>query len=411
MESLTAHYRLLLGLDDAWKVSDVNLDLEAKRVSIELLFVGNGVSCPECGEACSLKDHAPQRTWRHLDTMQFETLLTARVPRSECAKCGVKTIKVPWADKHSRFTLLFEAFAIDVLQSSRSVSSGAALLGLGWDAVHGIMKRAVVRGLSTRELDDLKTLGIDEKSFRRGQDYVSVMTDPKQSRVLEVVPGRTEEAANELWNCLSDAQKQQIKAVSIDMWQAFENSVKSNAPQAEVVYDKFHIAKYLNEAVDKVRRAENKELKQEGDERLMRSKYLWLTTPANLEGARAERFATLQKQQLKTTRAWGIKDYFQWFWLEEDKESGKAFFDHWYSGAIRSRLEPIKKVAKMLKGRINNILTWFKHRITNATSEGFNSRIQNIKSNARGFRNFDNYRTRILFFCGKLNLKPPTPTH
>lgn len=411
MESLAAHYRLLLGLDESWKVSDVDLDVAAKRVSIELLFVGQQVCCPECGEACALKDHAPQRTWRHLDTMQFETRLTARVPRSECSACGVKTIQVPWADRHSRFTLLFEAFAIDVLQCSRSVSAGAALLGLGWDAVHGIMQRAVQRGLSTRELDELQTLGIDEKSFGRGQDYVSVMTDSEESRVLEVVPGRTEEAANELWKCLSAEQKQQIKAVSIDMWQAFENSVLAHAPQAKIVYDKFHIAKHLNEAVDQVRRAENKTLKQEGDERLVGSKYLWLTTPTHLNDARAERFAALQKQQLKTSRAWGLKDYFQWFWLEEDSGSGKAFFDHWYGWAIRSRLEPIKKVAKMLKGRLKNILTWFEHRITNATSEGFNSRIQNIKSNARGFQNFDNYRNRILFFCGKLSLKPKIPTH
>lgn len=411
MTSLSAHYRLLLGLDESWSVSDVDLDVSGKRVSIELDFVGNSVDCAECGDVCPLKDHAPTRKWRHLDTMQFETILTARIPRSDCAKCGAKTIAVPWADKHSRFTLLFEAFVIDVLQCSSSVSAAATLLGLGWDAVHRIMQRAVERGLSTRELDEIQTLGIDEKSFGRGHDYVSVMTDSEQSRVLEVVPGRTEEAANELWNCLSDEQKQQIKAVSIDMWQAYENSVVSNAPQAEIVYDKFHIAKYLNEAVDQVRRAENKAMKQEGDKRLVGSKYLWLTNPEKLSEAREERFDELQKQTLKTSRAWGIKEFFGSFWLEETRESGEAFFDRWYSWAIRSRLSPIKKVAKMLKGRLKNILTWFEHPISNATSEGFNSRIQNLKSNARGFRNFNNYRTRILFFCGKLNLKPNRPTH
>lgn len=322
MTSLPEHYRLLLGLDDSWSVSDIDLDVSGKRVSLELEFVGSSVNCAECGDLCTLKDHAPIRKWRHLDTMQFETILTARIPRSDCTKCGVKNIAVPWAEKHSRFTLLFEAFVIDVLQCSSSVSAAATLLSLGWDAVHGIMQRAVERGLSTRELDEIQTLGIDEKSFGRGHDYVSVLTDSEHSRVLEVVPGRTEEAANELWNCLSDEQKQQIKAVSIDMWQAYENSVLTNAPAAEIVYDKFHIAKYLNEAVDQVRRAENKALKQAGDKRLVGSKYLWLTNPEKLTEASEERFDELQKQTLKTSRAWGIKEFFGLFWLERTKETG-----------------------------------------------------------------------------------------
>jgi transposase len=406
MRSLTGHYGALLGLDESWNVTGVELSVMEKRVVISLEFVGNGVICPECSARCSLKDHAPEREWRHLDTMQFETVLKARVPRCLCATHGVKTIAVPWADKHSRFTLMFEAFAIDVLVAAGSVKAAACLLGLGWDSTHTIMERAVHRGLAARELDGIRYLGIDEKSFGRGQDYVSVMTDLEESRVLEVVPGRTEEAADLLWNPLSQEQREGLEAVSIDMWQAFENSVRSHAPQAKIVYDTFHIAKYLGEGVDKVRREEHKQLLAAGDDRLTGTRYLWLHHPENMDDPKNDELAALRKQTLKTARAWGLKDYFRWFWTSPDPKAAEKFFDDWYAWAIRSRLEPMKKVARMLKSRLANILTWFQHPISNATSEGFNSRIQAIKSNARGFRSFENYRIRILFFCGKLALKP-----
>ncbi len=410
MESLNAHYRLLLGLNDDWAVGDVDLCVPDKRVSIALAFVGDRVTCPDCGAECSLHDHAPQRRWRHLDTMQFETILTTCVPRSACESCGVKTTAVPWAGKHSRFTLMFEAFAIDVLIAAGSVQSGRALIGLSWQSAHAVMQRAVQRGLAKRDNDGLRYVGIDEKSFGHGQSYVSVMTDQQGSRVLEVVPDRTEEAADTLWNMLTKEQCESIEAVSIDMWQAYENSVETNAPQAEIVFDKFHIAKHLNEAVDKVRRAEHNELKAEGDRSLTGLRQLLLYHPENLTEERSERLSDFlgdrKRQQLRTARAWGLKDYFRWFWMYPDAASAEEFFEEWYAWAIRSRLQPVKKVARMLKRRLKNILSWFRHPISNATAEGFNSRIQSIKSNARGFRNFANYRTRILFFCGKLKLKP-----
>ena len=411
MDTLKAHYRELLGLDECWIVTEVRLDTAAKRVSIDVEFVGKSVSCPECSDVCSLKDHAPDRQCRHLDTMQFETILSARVPRSACDQCGVQTFAVRWAGKHSRFTLLFEAFAIDVLIAAGSVKSAAELLRLGWSSAHTIMQRAVERGLLVRELDGIRYVGIDEKSFGRGQDYVSVMTDPESSRVIDVVEERTEEAANTLWKSLSETQRATVEAVSIDMWQAYENSVRTHAPDADIVYDKFHIAKYLNEAVDKVRRAEHKQLSREGDDRLTGTRQLWLFHPENMDDSRNDQLAELRDQQLKTARAWAIKDYFRWFWASSDAEAATKFFADWYAWAIRSRLKPVKRVARMLKSRLANILTWFRHPISNATAEGFNSRIQSIKANAREFRNFNNYRTRILFFCGKLDLKPKQPCH
>jgi transposase len=411
MSELTEHYRVLLGLDANWRVEQVDFSLEEKKVEIRLSHIGGSLCCPECGASCPQADLAPERQWRHLDTMQFQTVIRARIPRSKCPQCGVKTIAVPWADKHSRFTLLFEAFAIGVLNASANVQRAAVLLDLDWQTTHGIMQRAVKRGLKRRSLEEVRHVGIDEKSFGRGQDYVSVMTDLDESRVLEVVKDRTQEAADALWNSLPKAQREQVLGVAMDMWQPYLASTRQHAPTAEIVHDKFHVSKHLNEAVDQVRRQENKALRAEGDERLVGSKQLWLFNPQNLSQERKKELAALKDETLKTSRAWGIKEYFRKLWDYTYTQSAAEFFEDWYSWAVRSRLKPMVKKAKMLKRHLIELLNYFRQRITNAKAEGFNSRIQSIKSAARGFQAFENYRTRILFYCGKLQLAPDGISH
>lgn len=412
MDKLTKHYGQLLGLDEFWEASQVDLDLEGKRVEIRLTHIGHTpVVCPECGAGCSIADHAPERTWRHLDTMQFETVLRAAVPRANCAQCGVKTIAVPWADKHSRFTLLFEAFSVRVLEAAHNVKRAAALLGLDWDSVHRIMERAVERGLACRRLDEVRHVGIDEKSFGRGHHYLSLLTDLSGARVLEVSEGRDQEAADRLWQSLPAEQLAQVEAAAIDMWPAYATTVATHAPQAKIVHDRFHVSKHLNEAVDQVRRQEHKVLKKSGDARLTGSKQWWLFNPENLNDDQWLKFEPLKDQELKTSRAWAIKEQFRWFWEYRYAASAQKFFDRWYGWAVRSRLPPVAKVARTLKRHLPNLLTYFRHRITNSMSEGFNSKIQTLKSAARGFRAFDNFRTRILFYCGKLELLPEEVTH
>jgi transposase len=411
MSDLTEHYRALLGLDGSWRVERVDFSLEEKKVEIVLEHRGGALGCPECGGSCSQADLAPERQWRHLDTMQFQTLIRARLPRAQCSQCGVKTVAAPWADKHSRFTLLFEAFAIEVLQACGNVQRAAALLELDWQTAHGIMQRAVQRGLARRSVEAVRHVGLDEKNFGKGQSYVSVLTDLDGSRVLEVVEDRTEEAADKLWNSLPAAQREQVRGVALDMWQPYLASTQKQAPEAEIVHDKFHVSKHLNEAVDQVRRRENKTLKAAGDERLVGSKQLWLFHPKNLSRKRKRELAALKVQTLKTGRAWAIKEHFRRFWRYVYPTSAADFFSDWYGWAVRSQLPPIVAKAKMLKRHLPHLLSYFRQPITNAISEGFNSKIQSLKSAARGFRVFDNYRTRILFYCGKLQLAPDRISH
>lgn len=410
MNDLNQHYRDLLGLNDSWSVDDVDLDLERCHLRIRLKHAGGSLTCPECGSDCPKADNAPTRTWRHLDTMQFTTEIEAAIPRCRCPDCGTKTISVAWADKHSRFTLMFEAFSIRVLQAAANVKKAAELLGLSWNAAHRIMEAAVERGLERREDEPIANVGLDEKSFGKGQDYVSIMTDIDRGRVLEVAAERTIAATNSLWQTLTAEQLASVQSVAMDMWKAFMSSTAANVPDAKIVHDKFHISKYLGEAVDKVRRAEHRELKQQGDSPLTGLRQLLLYNQENLDEDSHFEVLTIQQADLKTGRAWAIKENFRHFWTYTTRGWGKRFFDRWYSWAIRSQLDPIKKVAVMLKEHLDGLLNYFDHRVTNATSEGFNSRIQSIKSAARGFRNFANYRIRILFYCGKLSMLPE-PSH
>ena len=406
MNDLQQHYSQLLGLGTDWEVSDVSLEMESNRVLIELVYVGSQLSCPDCGADCSRADTAPKRRWRHLDTMQFETVLEAAIPRSACHKCGIKTIQIPWGGKHSRFTLMFEAFAIEVLRAAGSVNHAARLLRISWDTAHQIMARSVDRGIARREEDPIEHVGIDEKSFGKGQNYISLMVDLDRSRVIEVSQDRSESSCDQLWESLSDRQRTGIKAVATDFWQAYRNSIRKQVPHAEIVHDHFHISQYLGEAVDLVRRRENKALRKAGDDSLTGTRQLWLYNVDNLDSSEYERIEAIQQSAIKTSRAWAIKEMFRQFWeYRSDRWAGK-FFRRWYAWAIRSRLQPIKKVAVMLNKHIDGLLAYFRHRITNAKSEAFNSRVQAIKSAARGFRSFANYRIRILFYCGDLDMAP-----
>jgi transposase len=404
---LQKHYALLLGIHSPWEVNTVELKLQDQKVEIELGWqAGQRAACPVCGRDCPLHDSAPERTWRHLDTMQFTTLIRARTPRTDCPEHGVKTVKVPWAAPQGRFTLLFERFAVAVLLASASVSQACDLLDLCWESAHEIMRRAVERGLERRQLEGLKHLGMDEKSFRRGHSYVSLLTDVEQARVLEVVEERTVEAADQLWESLSAVQKQAVAAVAVDMWEPYLQSIEKQAPGAAIVHDKFHVSKYLGEAVDKVRRQEHKELLARGDETLKGPRQLWLYNPEHFSAEQRESFAALKDLQLKVAKAWAAKELFSKFWEYREVGWARRFFKEWFGWVSRSRLKPLVEVARLLQRHLDNLLTYVKHPITNAATEGLNSKIQNLKASARGFRNFANYRIRILFFCGKLSLYP-----
>ena len=401
-------FEKLLGFGPDWGVGSIELMDGGSVVELALEHRRAGrVECPGCGELFPLHDHARERKWRHLDMLQYETRIRASIPRCDYPECGVRQIEVPWATPNARFTLLFEAHAIEVLQAARSTVQACDLLKIAWSTANTIMKRGVERGLQRRKSEELEHIGMDEKSFRARHRYITSVCDLDRGRVIEVVEGRTEEKAVELLKSLSPKAQKSVKAVALDMWPAFLNAVEKVLPDASIVHDRFHISKHLNEGVNKVRAEEHKKLLLQGDDRLKGTRNLWLWNEDNLSDDQYLSFRDIKDSELKTSKAWLIKESFRFFWeLPRDEATAVEYFEEWYRHTIYSKLKPMKKIARMLKKHLGNILTWWKHRITNAVSEGLNSKIQSVKSAARGFHSFESYRTRILFFCGKLDMKP-----
>lgn len=407
MPSVHTHYEQLLGLVRPWEVSSVDLDPDNAQLRIHVSWPSHTKApCPVCEKPCSINDHREERSWRHLDTMQFQTIITCRTPRSSCPLHGVKTIHVPWAADQSRFTMLFERFAIDVIHASKSTIQAMSILHLSWDQVHRIREAAVRRGIARRTDDPLIHVGIDEKNFGKGHSYVSLLTDIDRGKVLDVVKDRTTESAREFWGMIPSQQKQTIQAVAMDMWDAFMTATQEAVPNAAIVHDKYHVATYLGKAVDAVRRKENNALAKTGNDTLKGTKYLWLTNPSNWSKEAKKTFRSFAIDEMKVGRAWSMKEAFRHFWKYAYQGSAQSFFRRWYFWVTHSKLKPVIDAAKTLKRHLTGMLAYVKHHITNAVTEGLNSKIQSIKANARGFRNFEYYRIAILFHCGKLAMYP-----
>lgn len=401
----TALYEQLLGLKAPWSVKNVVLSLADQRVVVEVVLKKGQVwADPTDTTKRAHINGWSERQWRHLDTCQFETIIKARVPQLKYSDGTVEELTVPWAERYSRVTSLMAGFVIKLLQACSTTKAVCALTRLSWSTVNAIMVSAVERGMLRRTEDQIAYLGIDEKSSERGQTYASVLTDIERSRVLDLVPERKLEAAVGLLQTLTPAQRLSVKAVAMDMWPAYMGAARRCLPQADIVHDKFHVAKYLGEAVDAVRKQEHRRLSQEGTSPLTGSKWTWLKRYHDGRSAEAISFRALNQLNLKTCRAWRIKENFTQFWTYSYKGAAKRFFTAWSNNAMRSQLEPVKKVVKMLRRHEEGLLNYSQHKISNACAEGFNSAIQLIKANARGFRNFKNYRARILFHCGKLDL-------
>lgn len=278
-------YRQVLGLEKPWTVERVDLDVAGQRVDIWVEHESATLwSCPQCGRELSCRDHAEERMWRHLDTCQFQTHLHARIPRVECPEHGVVQVRVPWAQARSRFTLLMERLVIDVLSQCATVSGACRLLGLSWDEAWGVMERAVARGRQRKQAGVIAHLGVDEKAFRKGHDYMTVVCDLEAGSVEYVAEDRTTQSLEDYWKGLGQGQLEGIESVSMDMWPAYIGATLSQVPgaQEKIVFDRFHIMQHMNAAVDTVRKQEHKELLAQDDDTLKGTLHVWRYARENL---------------------------------------------------------------------------------------------------------------------------------
>jgi len=400
-------YATLLGLKAPWEITDVELQQPPGEVHIRVALPEKTLwVCPECASAAPIHDHQ-ERRWRHLDTCQFPTIVHARVPRLKCPTHGIKQLAVPWAEAGSRFTALFEALAIDWLKHA-SVQAVAQQLRISWAEADGIMQRAVRRGLQRRTLTAPRHAGVDETSFQKRHEYVTVVSDLGRGVVVHVADNRGRAALDGFWTRLTPEQRAQVEAVAMDMWEPYVQSTREHLPSAEdkIVFDKFHIAKHLGDAVDRVRKQEQRAALAEGDPILKGTKYRWLENPKRRSWSRARAFNRLRALAPRVGRAWALRQAAMGLWSLHYPGAADRNFATWYRWARRSRLEPMRKVAAMLKRHWANIRTYFTHRITNAGAEALNAKIQSAKRRACGFRNRERFRTAIYFHCGGLDLYP-----
>ena len=316
-------------------------------------------------------------------------------------------VLVSWAQPLSRFTLLFERLAIDVLRQC-DVTGATKILRISWDEAWRIMERAVKRGRARKAPEVVRQIGVDEKSAAKGHRYLTLVCNLERGTVEHIAEERKQESLESYYRGLTKEQLAGIEAVAMDMWQPYVRATLAQVPGAseKIVFDRFHIMGYVGKAVDTVRKREHRELLAVGDETLKGSKYLWLYGWENVPQHRKAQFDTLRRNDLKVGRAWAIKESLRRLWRYVYPASADKYWKRWYFWATHSRLKPIQEAAHTLKRHIDNILTYIRHRITNAASEGLNSKIQTIKKMANGFRNMNNFKIAIYFHCGGLNLYP-----
>ena len=401
-------YKHILGVQEPWDIDRIELNHKEKRVNVWIKHPdGTRWACPECGAELTTYDHAEEREWRHLDSCAYQTYLHARIPRVNCPKDGVRQIKASWAEAKSRFTMLFERLAIDVLLQC-DVSGATRILNISWDEAWHIKERAVVRGMAKKQQQAVQHIGVDEKAIAKGHKYMTIVCDIDRGIVEHISEDRKQESLEQYYQGLTTEQKGAIKAVAMDMWDPYVAATKKHIADAEekIVYDRFHIMSHLNKAVDTVRKQEHRQLMAEDDDTLKGSKYMWLYNKENVPEHSRQEFDILRNEALKVSRAWAIKESLRELWSYVYPATAHKFWKRWYFWATHSRLEPIRAAAQILKRHITNILTYFQHRITNAVSEGLNSKIQTIKKMAYGFRNKEHFKIAIYFHCGGLDLYP-----
>jgi transposase len=370
----------VLGLQAPWRVDDVQVDKKAKTVETFVVYDGP-VHCPLCNEVGRRYDHR-ERRWRHLNLYEYQAYVVARVPRVECSEHGVHQLSVAWAESNSAFTALFECLAIALLKDM-SISAAAKMLGLSWKEVDTIMRRAVARGLQRRQRRPLRHIGIDEKSVKKRHVYFTIVTDLDRDEVIWIGRGRKRETLDMFWKTLSSEERSGIVGIAMDMHDPYVQSTLSYVLDAakKIVFDKFHVTMQLSKAVDETRRAMMRDGVEDAPG-LKKTRYLWLYAQTKLTDEQQTQLDDLRWRYIRLGIAWSQKENFAEFWKARTIMAAREFFANWAQAVRETFNEPMIAAMRTLERHLDNIVTYIQIPITNAGSEGMNSRIQSIKFRA-----------------------------
>jgi transposase len=401
-----------LGLVPPWAVQRSEFDAEAGRLDLFLDFPrGARFACPEPGcpqQRCPVHD-SEDKTWRHLDFFQYHAYLHARVPRVRCLQHGVRQVAVSWARPGSGFALLFEALLI-TFSAAMAVRKVAEFTGEQDTRIWRVLEHYVTRERAKLDFSGVQRVGVDETAAARGQEYVSVFMDPGSRRVLFATPGRDGATVKAFAEDLKahGGYPEAVGDVTCDMSIAFIAGVRDYLSNADITFDRFHIMKQLGEAVDEVRRGEAKHRPA----LLKKTRWLWLSNREKLStnDQRALVWLTRPSLALATARAHRWREDFQGFY-DVDADQAEAYLSRWCTGAMRSRLQPLKDFVTTLRRHWDGVLAWHRTHLTTGLLEGTNSLIQAAKARDRGYRNKHYMITIIYLIAAKLPQPSLSVTH
>ncbi|MCF6355452.1 MAG: ISL3 family transposase [Candidatus Polarisedimenticolaceae bacterium] len=397
-------FALALGLNGPWEISNVEMktsDDLVKELHLHIGLKADAVFHDKDGSACKIHDTKAKK-WRHMNFFEHHCYIHCSVPRIRTREGKVRMVDVPWSRKGSGFTLLFEAIAMSLIENEMPINKAAKILGEHPNRIWRIFNYWINIAYQKDEPSSVTKLGFDETSRRKGHSYITVGVDLDQRRVVHVVKGKDAATIKEIKDYLGNkgVEPNQITQASIDLSPTFISGIAKHFPKAEITFDRFHVVKLLNEAMDSVRKQERKE-----HDELKGHKYTFLKN--NLSDKRQSELSELITLYPTLGEAYRLKVLFNDLWDMPDKKSATAFIDHWFEEVEKSKIQPFMKFAKTVKSHLSGIINFVETRITNAILESINSKIQMAKRRARGYRNTDNFINMIYFLCSKLRFTYP----
>lgn len=401
-------FALALGISSPWEISSINLDTSKRELNLEINFQRGSLfsyTDEETGEINSYKAYdTKQKTWRHMNFFEYRCYIHAKVPRVKLPNGKVKLVKTPWEGKVHGFTLLFEAFILQLVKSL-PVHQVSKMVGSYDNKIWTLLKMYTKQARSDLDMSNVTEIGVDETAVRRGQNYVSIFVDLNERKTLFVDEGRDNKTVKNFVQDLKlhNGTAEQIESVSSDMSAAFIKGVKENLTNANIVFDKFHIIKLINEAVDNVRKEEVKT-----NPILTGGKYVFLKNKSNFTKNQKQKYEEIKmsKMNIKTFRAMRIREAFQQIYQSKNADEFETLLRKWYWWATHSRIEAIKKVAQTIKNHWEGIVSWASRKINNGILEGFNSLFQAAKAKARGYKDIETIKAIIYILTAKLNFEP-----
>jgi transposase len=399
-------FGMALGLQAPWRVTDISFKADeqtGRELHLRIGFASGSKFKDDVGVDCPVHD-THERQWQHLNFFEHHCFLHCNVPRIITSDGRVRSVPVAWARAGSGFTLLFEAFALALIEREMPVSRVAQILNVNPQRVWTVFEHWVSKARQADDPSAITRLGVDETSSKKGHSYVTIGVDLDASRVIHAVPGKGKECLASIAKHLQfkGIEQEQIKELSMDLSPAFIAGAKDSFPTAQITFDRFHVVKLLNEAMNKVRMDERKE-----HAALKNHKYTFLKNKENLSIKKRQALHEMIVLYPTLGAAYRLKELFNDLWTMPNKSTASEFLNDWCAQVEESKIPAFQKFANTVRAHWSGIIHFVESNITNAILESINSKIQLAKRRARGFRNVNNYINMIYFLCGKLSFTYP----